>query len=383
VIEGADGDAIEVNRLWGWLVQWWAWLVEGHTYQLTIAAFTDHPVTHEFTDRSLNDGIWPYRASDAVLKTARSTASQARTHLTFLEREVPTLEAEVLKLFREETRWAATEKSWRDCLEKTPQAPLCVQELKRVLEVREGHVRAIDSREQKIQAGKAQIEACPATIKKADAEITKAEADLQLDNENRVWCLLRVEMPPVMPPLLQEILEQLEGTIGAALQKFAKFMRSNDDRLLRAKFQKAGVQLIAAHEREASTLPPSRQLTGAVQSDHDPRVFSGIIFFDSDNDVIYYSIETLQDAQANGIPINDDTIEAQAVFVENLEDIWNAPYPASLSQNKLAARAYKATQATQAAAKTVAVHTILTSQAEQDAQDEQEERDFARHTNNM
>lgn len=340
--KAVDDDALEVNRLWGWLVKWWSWLDEGHRFQLTIAAFTDHPVTHEFTNRSLNDGIWPYRASDAALVAARSAPPVARKHLTFLEYEVPTLEALLLEWSEEDRKMSTQENQWRNCLEQTPQHPVCIQQLDIVLEHREYLMDKINRARTKIQEAKERVKAAPTAIENAEAVLKKAEADFQLAQYDRVWCLLRVVMPPLMPPLLREILEQLEGTVGAALQKFVKFMQSNDDPFLRAKFQKAGVQLMAAHEREVSPLPHSRQLAGAVQSGNDPRVFTGVITFDSDNDAAYYFVEALSEARADGIPINDDAIEAQAIFQENVDEIWNAPYPRPLSPD-LAVRAYNAT----------------------------------------
>jgi hypothetical protein len=330
-------DAIEVNRLWGWLVKWWSWLVEGHTYQLTIAAFSDHPVTYEFTDRSLNDGIEPYRACGVALEVARSTPSRAL-------RKVTTLESQVLKLSERERTLGNQENVWRQAIERRRlQAeiasmkeqiaiivdPYYFEGLDKVVKERQTFKEAIEQAKTEIEQAKAEIIAAPAALK-------KAEADFQLDKNDRLWCLLRVVMPPMMPPMLQEILEQLEGTIGAGLQSFARFMQSNDDPFLRAKFQKFGVQLIAAHEREASPLPPSRQLSGAVQSDHDPRVFSGVISFTSDDQAGYYSVEALREAQASGMQIADHDIEAQAVFIENKDEIWNAPYPPPLSQNGLA-----------------------------------------------
>jgi hypothetical protein len=65
---------------------------------------------------------------------------------------------------------------------------------------------------------------------------------------------------------------------------------------------------------------------------NDSRVFSGIIGFNSDDEAAYYFMESLREAQADHIGIDDDDIEAQTVFIENREEIWNVRYPPPLSE---------------------------------------------------
>ena len=221
--KGVDDDVIEVNQLWAWLVSWHSWLVDGNRYQLTIGPFSDHPVTHEFTNHSLND-----------------------------RRGFP--------LFK---------------------------------------VRPY--------------------IYEGD------DAALQAARDDRRWCRLEVSMPPPVPPLLVEILEGLYGTVMAALQKFSKFLEGQGDHLQR-NFERKGLELMAGR-KENNPLPPSRQLSGAVQSDNHARHFSGIVTYTEDDTAGYYLVETLRKAQVDGLGIGDQEIEDHAVFLKNLKEIWNAPYP--------------------------------------------------------
>jgi hypothetical protein len=253
--KGVDDDVTEVNRLWAWLVKWHSWLVEGHRYQLTIAPFSDHPVTHRFRNHSLND-----RHGFRLFKVRPS--------------------------------------------------------------IYEGD-----------------------------------DAALEEVREDRRWCRLDVSMPPPWPPLLIEILEGLHGTVRAALQKFAKFIAGQDDHFQR-NFEKKGLELMGRN-KEKDPLPASRQLSGAVQSNNEPRHFTGIVTFTADDTAGYYSVAALQKAQADGLGIGDEEIEAHAVFLKNLKEIWNAPYPPTWHAH------YPPPPGT-------VFRSHLTSQEEQDAQTEQE-----------
>jgi hypothetical protein len=285
--KAVDHDAIEVNGLWDFMIKWWRRLVEGHRFELTIVQ-AGKPVLHKFTDRSLVHGLrpyvvhHPYEPQFSKLECPESPLPLALAKLDAWERN-------------HYAGWDAGD--------------LRVEQRRKELQ-------------DAVEAAKANNERLK---RKAKANFERAKAQARIADADRLYCRIRVEMPPRMPPLLVKLHEQY-GTVGTGIQEFAKFMALYDE-YFRGKFQKKGLELIAARAKEASHLSPSRQLSGAMQFDAEPRVFRGVIRLHLDGNTTYYAAEALRAAKANGAPIDEDDIQHQAAFVENVTEIWDAPYP--------------------------------------------------------
>jgi hypothetical protein len=132
-------------------------------------------------------------------------------------------------------------------------------------------------------------------------------------------------MPPLMPPPVKGTLVLLYATPRLGIEKFAEQMKWGADEWPLRNFEAKAKEVLAATKQGPA--PPTRLLTGAVASDDELRVYGGVVQVNPDNRVTYYTVEALRQAQIKGLAIEDEEIENQAVFIEHLKEIWNAPYP--------------------------------------------------------
>jgi hypothetical protein len=285
----ATAISTEAKRFWGWMIKWTPRLVEGYRVELTIAPYSKTPVTHKFAARCLGAGIAPYWVQPRNVN--HDDVDQRRHEVRLAEAARDAYESE-----------------------DGPSEESCKQ-----------YNDAVAEAKQKLEAAEAALQSA---LKAEEARVTAAW-------DARVFCRLLVEMPPKMSAIREEILSQLGGTAGsphggtpgAGIQAFVKFLKSGDS-YLDHNFREKAEHVIGEHAKEDNHALPSRQLTGAVRSENEPRVYRGLIQLRPEGTVAYYAIETLRQAQANGVPVTDQDIADQETFIANLDEIWTAPYPA-------------------------------------------------------
>jgi hypothetical protein len=172
------------------------------------------------------------------------------------------------------------------------------------------------------------ITSAEAKLENAHACVLADDHANQLDRDrwllDREYCLLEVPLPPPIPPMLVECLIELEGSVPEGIKRFRAFM-GEGDKFLRGLFSKQARLVIVDHAELNNHAPPARQLTGAVASVNDPRVFVAVVSIDVDGGWNYYTVEGLRYLQTAGIPIGDQQLEAQELFIENGGEIMYPP----------------------------------------------------------
>jgi hypothetical protein len=258
---------IEANRYRSWLGKWAQTLLDGHRYTLTtIPVSGKSPVTNRFTCHSLSEHFWP----------------SPQYGLTELEKQLD----------------AAT------------------KALGRFDDV---HSKAVV---QLSPAGAAAARKRYETeVETTEAKIAKVKALILVDQTDRRYCRMQVEMAPQMPGYLDEILKLLAQPGHPPVEVIQRWVRG-DDKYLSHNFQEKALEVIAAHAQLDSP-GPARQLPGAVVSHDELRTYRGIVQLD-EGKVKYYSPEVL--GQTTAVPIDESDIENQAEFVDHLGEIANAPY---------------------------------------------------------
>jgi hypothetical protein len=289
-------DATEANRLWAWMIRWLPWLVEGHRFTLTLGAYGEDPVSYEFVAGSLTKGL--KKVADRKLRPLRVELRKAEARVQAYEhcelshiekriarQEVPNSERDTIERLLQYRDPPRSDWIWQ--LPMTPED--------------ETRIRT--------------------NYKQYQDAVLVAKANVEAAEEERLYCVLRVEMAPEIPTVLLEVLGLLDLTVVAAIQRFVK-----NDRYVKVEFRQRATEILGAHARGRQYTPPSRQIGDAVQPDNLPRVRQGVIKIDPNGDVTYHSVDALRDAQADGLLIDDSAIEAQQAFEDSIDEIWNAPY---------------------------------------------------------
>jgi hypothetical protein len=301
----ASDDALEVNRLYGWMTHWLQWLVKGHRFKLTIGAYGEHPVSYEFVSGSLTEGL--ETVADRKLRPLRLELRIAEARLEAYEQHhYPGPAAEKISSSDKEIDY------WRKAFETGYPAGAWFD--KALIDVEAQRVILLPwaAEDQKRVRTK---------CKQYQDAVATAKANVEAAENERLFCRLTATMAPKIPPVLSEVLVLLDLTVEAAIQRFA-----NKDRFIKMEFRKRAMEVVAGHAKDDPYTPASRQIAGAVMSDNEPWVSEGVISIDPNGDVRYYSVEVLREEQAAGLPIDDKDIEDQEVFIENIDEISNARY---------------------------------------------------------
>jgi hypothetical protein len=258
---------IEANRLWTWLGKWAQTLLDGHHYTMTtIPSSGNPPKTYSYTGRSLRFDPFP---QDNLKKAKKGLAGAKLTLETY-----KSLHPGPNRYFD----------------------PVVVEATRKRYET---------------------------DVEAATVKVAEANALLLLDEKDRRYCRLRVEMAPPMPGYLEEVLTLLAHPgcgPGEVIQRFLQ----GDDKYLNHNFREKTLEVIAAHAVELGNAAPARQLTGAVISNDERRTYHGIIHVDAEGGVTYYSPEVLR--HVADVVIDESDIEKQAVFVAVIKEITNASY---------------------------------------------------------
>jgi hypothetical protein len=308
----ASDAAVEEARHFQWFVKWAEMLSEGHKFTLTVDVFGDNPFDFECSGRSLFRALEPVFAYYDGVDKCKDALKKAEDAVPFYEKggwdywSRPGQAARRLAEFN--GLHEALEKLHPELLEddKPEQARLVAAAAQEAIVEAEKRKELADA------------------IEAAKAEVASAEALLLEEEKARLCCLLRVEMAPKLSAIRKEILEQIEPHLGKAIQRMVAYIRTGDDDYLRSTFKKAALAIIAMHARDSSQ-PGSRQITGAVESDNELRVFYGYVSIDKS--VAYHGVDALLEARKTRMDFTDLDIERQREFVCNREEIWIAPYP--------------------------------------------------------
>jgi hypothetical protein len=320
----ASEDEVEEARLWSWLVRWWSWLINGNHYEITVAPYSDHSVIRRFTARSLAHGIAALRLGSA----------QERLYLAVEKPELKppnntfqlAADKRIVEVARALTRVAI---DLSEAIRKNDPADIAAHEAKVAFLQAELLVCKQDRAEAPARDAAETKAAREAALERWEQDLKKAEAKRLAHKDDLLYCRLHGKMVPPMPPVLEKILIQLGVSVGTGLEQFEKFYKSPDP-YFRTKFRKSAMTALrATRQVSSSTKPASRQLTGAVQSDDAPLDFIGIIQINCDESTEYYSVELLREEQAAGIPITDQDIADQVVFVAMIDELWREPYELS------------------------------------------------------
>lgn len=113
-----------------------------------------------------------------------------------------------------------------------------------------------------------------AETKRRELTEALAEAQQKLDSMPKVFEVL-VQVPPAIPPAIENILVQLEGSVRHGIKRIANFIESGDDKYLRRNFEEYALTVIASQD-DAPYVSPARLLGSGAPTD-SYRCYRGLI----------------------------------------------------------------------------------------------------------